>query len=358
MNACIYKWGVGILAPPLKAHCNWALASEENLLAPQTNCEIVSGTDLITLAKHFVSTPPQESPPPSIPINLDWRPIPYGPSGYTIVPPRPSLKSLYLAGVLFLLTLCTCLVAGTQFALAYAQNQAVSFDEFLSAFTLFYKHPPALAAGLPFALTLLTILLAHACSCCTPVAAPPGLGSSLLRSTSCLSPSWTAATFCARSMLAFIITCLCFFPWLSCRSAYLVSGKVGTFGDCSFSACVSFASRPFTIPLRSTRFAAGQRFLRFLSFSSVSCPRPSTFLQILIDRFESPVMMPSSRARTYAPANSCPNSFARFAFAIFFFSSSAPSFAPASFELPAPSPPKLEAPSAPRFWFGLPEEGS
>src|SRR2546430_6576414 len=161
MNACIYKWGVGILAPPLKAHCNWALASEENLLAPQTNCEIVSGTDLITLAKHFVSTPPQESPPPSIPINLDWRPIPYGPSGYTIVPPRPSLKSLYLAGVLFLFTLCTCLVAGTQFAFAYAQNQAVSFDEFLNAFALFYKHPAALAAGLPFALTLLTTLLAH-----------------------------------------------------------------------------------------------------------------------------------------------------------------------------------------------------
>src|SRR5205823_5831365 len=113
------------------------------------------------LAKHFVSTPPQESPQPSIPINLDWRPIPYGPSPYTTVPPRPSLKSLYLAGVLFFLTLCTCLVAGTQFAVAYAQNQAVSFDEFVNAFTLFYKHPAALAAGLPFALTLLTILLAH-----------------------------------------------------------------------------------------------------------------------------------------------------------------------------------------------------
>jgi membrane-associated protease RseP (regulator of RpoE activity) len=62
---------------------------------------------------------------------------------------------------LFLLTLCTCLVAGTQFAVAYAQNQAVSLDEFLNAFALFYKHPAALAAGLPFALTLLTILLAH-----------------------------------------------------------------------------------------------------------------------------------------------------------------------------------------------------
>ena len=108
-----------------------------------------------------MSTPPQENNPPPIPINLDWRAIPYGPLPYTTVPPRPSLKSLYLAGVLFLLTLCTCLVAGTQFAVAYAQNQAVAFDKFVSAFTLFYRHPVALAAGLPFALTLLTILLAH-----------------------------------------------------------------------------------------------------------------------------------------------------------------------------------------------------
>jgi len=68
---------------------------------------------------------------------------------------------LILACILFLLTLCTCLVAGTQFATAYAQNEAFSFDEFLRSFTLFYKHPLGLAAGLPFALTLLTILLTH-----------------------------------------------------------------------------------------------------------------------------------------------------------------------------------------------------
>ena len=117
--------------------------------------------DTIRRAGHFVSTPFSENPPPSIPINLDWRAIPYGQSPYTTVPPRPSLKMLFIAGVLFLFTLCTCLVAGTQFALAYVRNQAVSFDEFLNAFTLFYKHPAALAAGLPFALTLLTILLAH-----------------------------------------------------------------------------------------------------------------------------------------------------------------------------------------------------
>jgi len=80
---------------------------------------------------------------------------------YTPVRRHPSRKILILACLLFLLTFCTCLVSGTQFASAYAQNEAFSFDEFLRSFTLFYKHPLGLAAGLPFALTLLTILLAH-----------------------------------------------------------------------------------------------------------------------------------------------------------------------------------------------------
>ena len=77
------------------------------------------------------------------------------------VPSRPSTKSLLLACLLFLLTLCTSLVAGTHFAAAYANNEAVSWDEFVRAFTLVYRQPLALAAGLPFALTLLAILLAH-----------------------------------------------------------------------------------------------------------------------------------------------------------------------------------------------------
>ena len=116
---------------------------------------------LIHHAGHFVSTPLPETPRPSISANLNWRAIPYGPSAYTTGPTCPSFKMLFIAGVLFFLTLCTCLVAGTQFAVAYAKNQAVSLDEFLKAFTLLYKHPRALVAGLPFALTLLTILLAH-----------------------------------------------------------------------------------------------------------------------------------------------------------------------------------------------------
>jgi len=91
----------------------------------------------------------------------DWRTDAAWHSYAVRVPRRPSAKSLLLACLLFLLTLCTCLVAGTHFAVAYARNEAVSWDEFVHAFTLVYRRPLALAAGLPFALTLLTILLAH-----------------------------------------------------------------------------------------------------------------------------------------------------------------------------------------------------
>ncbi|HKN75144.1 MAG TPA: site-2 protease family protein [Candidatus Acidoferrum sp.] len=97
----------------------------------------------------------------NLPVPVDWSTAPPRAQYYVPVLPRPSLKSFLLAVVLFLLTLCSCLAAGTQFAIAYAHNQAASLDEFLRALTLFYKNPAALLAGLPFAATLLTILLAH-----------------------------------------------------------------------------------------------------------------------------------------------------------------------------------------------------
>lgn len=74
---------------------------------------------------------------------------------------RPSGKSLALAGLLFFVTLCSCLVAGAQFSVAFAHNESVSVDEFVRAFKALYQHPSALLAGLPFAVTLMTILLAH-----------------------------------------------------------------------------------------------------------------------------------------------------------------------------------------------------
>jgi membrane-associated protease RseP (regulator of RpoE activity) len=108
-----------------------------------------------------VTTPPSDSTLDTLPIPNDWSTLPPPAQFYVPVLRRPSLKSLILAVALFLLTLCTCLAAGTQFAVAYANKQAASVDEFLRAFTLFYKDPAALLAGLPFAVALLTILLAH-----------------------------------------------------------------------------------------------------------------------------------------------------------------------------------------------------
>jgi membrane-associated protease RseP (regulator of RpoE activity) len=96
---------------------------------------------------------------PSPPI--DWRAQPIFPPYYRPFPPHPPLKTLFVSFALFLMTLCTCLVAGTQFAVAYAHGEALSFDEFIRDFTLLYREPTALASGLPFALTLLAILLMH-----------------------------------------------------------------------------------------------------------------------------------------------------------------------------------------------------
>lgn len=80
---------------------------------------------------------------------------------YRAVSLHPSVRSLVLASTLFLLTLLTSLVAGAHFTAAYAHNQAASFDAFFQTFRLVYLHPASLLAGIPFAFTLLAILLAH-----------------------------------------------------------------------------------------------------------------------------------------------------------------------------------------------------
>ncbi len=108
-----------------------------------------------------MTTPPSDSAVDNFSLTDDWTTLPPRAEFYVPVFPRPSVKSLILAVGLFLLTLCTCLVAGTQFAIAYSHDQAASIDEFLRAFTLIYKNPAGLLAGLPFAATLLTILLSH-----------------------------------------------------------------------------------------------------------------------------------------------------------------------------------------------------
>jgi Zn-dependent protease len=107
-------------------------------------------------------TPPEtEQRAPVLLGTYTWRDLAaHGPES-AAGPPLPTTRSLILAAILFLFTLFTCLLAGTHFAAAYAHNQAASLDAFLQTFTLAYRNPAALLAGLPFAATLLAILLAH-----------------------------------------------------------------------------------------------------------------------------------------------------------------------------------------------------
>jgi len=111
--------------------------------------------------KKFLRSPIQENPTQPVPVYVDWSSVPPGDFYYVPVQAHPPLRSLFLAFFLFLLTLCTCLVAGTHFALAFSKHQAVSWKIFEDSFKLLYLHPASLLGGLPFALTLMTILLAH-----------------------------------------------------------------------------------------------------------------------------------------------------------------------------------------------------
>lgn len=108
-----------------------------------------------------MSTSPQDATLQDLPLEAHWHAYPTHPIHYETVSYHPPRKTLILAFSLFVLALGTSLAAGTQFATTFAQNQAASTAEFVRAFTLFYKNPSALLAGLPFAITLLTILLAH-----------------------------------------------------------------------------------------------------------------------------------------------------------------------------------------------------
>jgi membrane-associated protease RseP (regulator of RpoE activity) len=76
-------------------------------------------------------------------------------------PPKPKPKRLWVALLLFAVTFLTCLAAGRQFAISFANGHAASVDEFVVSLKLLYKDPTALGPGLPFALALMGILLAH-----------------------------------------------------------------------------------------------------------------------------------------------------------------------------------------------------
>jgi membrane-associated protease RseP (regulator of RpoE activity) len=108
-----------------------------------------------------VNPPETEQRAPSYLDSFSWATLPTREAYYFDAHPRPSGRSLVLAIGLFGLTLLTSLLAGAHFAAAYAHNQAASFDALMQTFHLAYRNPAALLSGLPFALTLLLILLAH-----------------------------------------------------------------------------------------------------------------------------------------------------------------------------------------------------
>jgi membrane-associated protease RseP (regulator of RpoE activity) len=80
---------------------------------------------------------------------------------YSFPQPKPSLRSLLLAIGLFIVTMISVLAAGVQFATAYAAGQQPALDEFAESYFRPFTHPRMLLLGLPFAVTLMGILLAH-----------------------------------------------------------------------------------------------------------------------------------------------------------------------------------------------------
>jgi membrane-associated protease RseP (regulator of RpoE activity) len=70
-------------------------------------------------------------------------------------------RSLAIAALLFLLTLISTLVVGASFAASYALGQSPEIDGFFAMYGTLLAHPRYLLAGVPFAFTLLGILLAH-----------------------------------------------------------------------------------------------------------------------------------------------------------------------------------------------------
>jgi membrane-associated protease RseP (regulator of RpoE activity) len=70
-------------------------------------------------------------------------------------------RSFTIATVLFVLTLISTLVVGASFAASYALGLSPNIDGFFAMYGTLLNHPRYLLAGMPFAFTLLGILLAH-----------------------------------------------------------------------------------------------------------------------------------------------------------------------------------------------------
>lgn len=106
--------------------------------------------------------PPVEIWTPVRPPAAADAPAPSNAAPYIEIGPRAHRgRQLAVAILLFLLTLLSTLAVGVQFSQAYAAGSSPDFDNFFSLYVKLLAHPALLAPGIPFAFTLLGILLAH-----------------------------------------------------------------------------------------------------------------------------------------------------------------------------------------------------
>jgi hypothetical protein len=94
----------------------------------------------------------------------DFQPLPpESGNGHEAGPDRHAAppERYWLYGLLFLLTLLTTTLVGATMQWDFDHNVAFDLERSLDAVSRVWRHPAQLVAGLPFSLTLLTILLAH-----------------------------------------------------------------------------------------------------------------------------------------------------------------------------------------------------
>ena len=103
----------------------------------------------------FESTPSETLTP--VVTAWDLPPNPY----WENLEARRQRRSLAIAILLFVLTLISTLAVGTQFASSYASGRTPNINDLFSNFVALLAHPQLLLSGVPFAFTLIGILLAH-----------------------------------------------------------------------------------------------------------------------------------------------------------------------------------------------------
>ena len=90
-------------------------------------------------------------------LDVNYRPV------IDVPPPAPRKRPLWPALILFLLTVISTLAVGSEFAVSYAHGEQPfsQVENYWQMFVAPLTEPRLLLLGVPFSLTLMTILLAH-----------------------------------------------------------------------------------------------------------------------------------------------------------------------------------------------------